>query len=64
MLFAVNIILIGDNRQKVNQWLNMWRLALEGKELRIKRSKTYYIEYEFGEREEVDETRRLNDNKW
>jgi len=36
MLFSDDIVLIGDNREKVNQRLNGWRLALEGKRLRIK----------------------------
>jgi len=35
----------------------VWRLALEEKRLRIHKSKTEYIEYEFDEREQVNDTR-------
>lgn len=35
-------VLVGENKE-VNQRLNMWRLALEGEELRINRRKTKYI---------------------
>jgi len=39
--------------------LNEWRLALEEKRLRISRSKTEYIEHEFGGRDQDnDRTRR------
>jgi len=37
----------------------MWRLALEGKGLRIIRSKLECIKYEFDERERVDEIRSV-----
>jgi len=39
--------------------LNEWSLALEGKELRISRSKIERIEYDFGGRDQkIDGTRR------
>jgi hypothetical protein len=49
MKFADDIVLIGDNLEEVNR-LNEWRLALEGKGLRISRNKTNNIEYNFGGR--------------
>jgi len=52
MLFANNIVWVEENRKKVNQWLNLWRLTLEEKGLKIIRSKTEYIKYEFDEREQ------------
>ena len=59
MLFADDIVLVGENMEEVSQRLDVWRLALEGKGLRINISKTEYsyIEYEYDEREQVDETR-------
>jgi len=50
MLFSDNIALVGENREEVNQRLDVWRLALEGKGLRISRSRTRYIKYEFDKR--------------
>jgi len=35
MMFSDDIILVGENREEVNQRLDFWRLALEGKGLRI-----------------------------
>jgi len=49
-------MLVIENREEVNTRLDVWRLALEEKWLRINRSKTKYIEYEFDEREKLDET--------
>jgi len=37
----------------------VWRLAHKAKRLRISRSKTKYIKYEFDKREQVDETRSV-----
>jgi len=45
------------NREEVNQRLNVWKLALEEKGLRINRRQ--YIEYEFYEREQVYEMRSV-----
>jgi len=54
--------LVGKNLEEVNNRLNEWRLALEGKGFRICRNKT---EYDFGGKDqEVDGTRRaMTDNK-
>jgi len=35
MIFADNIVLVGENREEVSQRLKVWRLALEEKGLRI-----------------------------
>jgi len=51
MLFTDDIVLIGENREEVNQSLDVLGLAAEEKGLKINRSKTEYIEYEFDERE-------------
>jgi len=50
MMFAGYLVLVGENREE-NQRFELWWLALEGKGLRISRSKTEYIEYEFEEKE-------------
>jgi hypothetical protein len=57
MLFADDIVLVGENREEVRQRLDVWRSVMEGKGLRINISKTECIEYEFDEREQVDGTR-------
>jgi len=49
MLFTDNIVLVEENWEKIYQRLKVWRLAQEGKGLRINRSKTEYIEDEFDE---------------
>jgi len=50
-------VFVGENKGEVNKRLDVWKLALEEKGLRINKSKTEYIEYEFDEREQVHETR-------
>jgi len=41
-MFANNIVLVGENREEINHKLDLWRLALKGKGLRISRRKTEY----------------------
>lgn len=48
MIFAYDIVLIGQNLDKVNNRLSEWKLDFEGMGLRIIRCKTEYIAYEFG----------------
>ena len=50
-LYTDNIVLIGESFETVNSRLEEWRETLESKGLRVSRSKTKYIEYDFGERE-------------
>ena len=59
MLFADDIVLIGESPEEMNGRLEEWREALESKGLRISRSKTEYIEYDFGEREHRGNRERL-----
>jgi len=40
MLFADDILLVGENLKDVNNRLDKWRLALEGKGLLISRNKS------------------------
>lgn len=47
---TMDMVLVGENRAEVNQRLDEWRFDLEGKGLRIRRSMTDYIEYEFDKR--------------
>jgi len=47
IIFAEDIVLVGENLEEVNNKLYEWRLAIDGKGLRISRSKTEYIEYDF-----------------
>lgn len=46
MMFADNIVLVGENWAEANQSLNEWRLTLEEKELRISINKTEYMSLE------------------
>jgi len=58
------IVLVGKNLEDVNNRLDERTLDLEGKGLWTNRSKTKYIEYEFGGRnQKVDGTKRDNGNK-
>ncbi|KAK7258655.1 hypothetical protein RIF29_24237 [Crotalaria pallida] len=50
MLFADDIVLIGDTREEINGKIEMWRQALEGYGFRISRSKTEYMECNFSKR--------------
>jgi len=40
LVFANDVVLVGENLKEVNNRLNEWMLALEGKVLRISRNKT------------------------
>jgi len=53
MLFADDIVLMGDAREDINEKLELWRQALEVHGLRISRNKTEYMECKFS-------TRRVN----
>jgi len=63
MLFADNLVLVGENKEELNQRLFELKLSLERKGLRINRNKTEYIKYEFDEREQFDEMWSINDSK-
>jgi len=45
MLFADDVVLVGESLEEVNYRLKEWREALESKGLKISRSKTVYIEF-------------------
>ncbi|WP_288845549.1 reverse transcriptase domain-containing protein, partial [uncultured Paraburkholderia sp.] len=47
MLFADDIVLIDDTRERVNTKLEAWKEALESKGFKISRNKTEYMEYYF-----------------
>ena len=47
MLFADDIVLVAETREEVSTKLDEWREALEGKELRISRTKTEYLHCDF-----------------
>ncbi|XP_035838294.1 uncharacterized protein LOC110901930 [Helianthus annuus] len=47
MLFADDIVLVAETKQRLNERLEEWRVALEGKGLRISRSKTEYLHCDF-----------------
>ncbi|VVC43592.1 Hypothetical protein CINCED_3A012092 [Cinara cedri] len=58
MMFTSDIILIGENLEEVNNRLGEWKMVLEGKRLRI--SKTKFIEHEFGRTgQKVDKIKQL-----
>jgi hypothetical protein len=50
MMFADDMVLVGENLEEVNKRLDERMLSLEGKELRISRNKTECVEYDFGGR--------------
>jgi len=43
MMFADDIVLVGENLEEINNRLDDWRLALARKVLRISRSKTEFM---------------------
>ncbi|KAK9069524.1 hypothetical protein SSX86_011428 [Deinandra increscens subsp. villosa] len=47
MLFADDIVLVEESKQRLNDKLEEWRAALESKGLRISRSKTEYLHCNF-----------------
>ncbi len=47
MLFADDIVLVAETKEEVSNKLDEWREALEGKGLRISRTKTEYLRCDF-----------------
>ncbi|MFS7997302.1 putative RNA-directed DNA polymerase [Helianthus anomalus] len=47
LLFADDIVLVADSKQSLNARLEEWRAALEGRGLKISRSKTEYLYCDF-----------------
>jgi len=43
MMFVDDIVLVGETLKEVINRLDEWRLALEGKGLRVSRNKTEYL---------------------
>ena len=50
MLFANDIILIGETKKEVNKKLELWRQTLEARGFRLGKSKTEYMECKFRKR--------------
>ena len=50
MLFADDIVLIGEIKKRVNKKLELWRQTLEARGFRLSRSKTEYMECKFRKR--------------
>jgi hypothetical protein len=42
MMFVDYIVLVGGNLEEINNRFDKWRLALQGKGLRISKNKTEY----------------------
>ena len=47
MLFANDIVLVAETREEVSNKLDEWRKALDGKGLRISRTKIEYLRCDF-----------------
>ncbi|XP_022013961.1 uncharacterized protein LOC110913437 [Helianthus annuus] len=56
MLFVDDIVLIAETKQCLNARIKEWRVALEGKGLRISRSKTEYLHCDFSGVADDDDT--------
>ena len=50
MLFADDIVLIGETKEGVNKKLELWRQTLEARGFRLSKSKTEYMECKFRKR--------------
>ena len=55
MLFADDIVLVAETKVEVNVKLELWREALESKELKISRNKTEYMECNFSKNQGMNE---------
>ena len=51
MLFADDIVILGDSKVEINWKLELWRRTLESKGFRISRSKTEYMHCSFSYRQ-------------
>ena len=55
MLFANDIVLVAEIKEEVSSKLDEWREVLEGKGLRISRTKTMYLRCDFSGTSSVGE---------
>ena len=55
MLFADDIVLAAKTKEEANSKLEEWRKALEGKGLRIRRTKIEYLRWDFSGTESIGE---------
>ncbi|KAL5124988.1 hypothetical protein HKD37_02G005287 [Glycine soja] len=53
MLFADDIVLLGESREELNERLETWRRALETHGFRLSRSKSEYMECKFNKRRRI-----------
>ncbi|KAL5183942.1 LINE-1 retrotransposable element ORF2 protein [Glycine soja] len=59
MLFADDIVLLGESREELNERLETWRRALETHGFRLSRSKSEYMECKFNKRRRVSNSEVL-----
>lgn len=64
MLFAYDIMLLGENSEKLNSMLKEQSEALEGKGLKISRGNTEYLEYDFIEKKYGTGGKTRNKVEW
>ncbi|KAK9053899.1 hypothetical protein SSX86_024974 [Deinandra increscens subsp. villosa] len=64
MLFADDIVLVEESKQRLNDKLEEWRAALESKGLRISRSKTEYLHCNFSGVSGVEDVQLTIDAGW
>jgi hypothetical protein len=60
MLFADDVVLIDENRIRVDKKLELWRQTLESKDFRLRMTKIEYMRCQFSEDNSDDENVRLD----
>ena len=63
MMFADDVVLVGESPEELGERLEVWREALEGKGLRISRSKTEVIVFDFGESDSARQVMKMGDDE-
>ena len=62
MMFADDVVLVGESPEELGVRLEKWREALEGKGLRVSRSKTEVIVFDFGGNDRAAQVMQLGED--